>query len=319
MTRAQARRLAVVLAAAFLMAVGIYVSPLGPRAAPPHSFGEVVIATADPQTLGHAYGRALAQAAGDRLGTIHVLATEGANANLDLLRDGAATFALVTADVASAQAQGSIRSVARLYDTYVHLVARADLAVHRPHDLRGLRVSVGSVGSGTQIAADRILEAAGIDPNAGIQRSRLDLAEAVVALRDGQIDAFFASEALGSPAISRLAETVSVRLVDLGDVATTLRGAPGSRYLAGNVPAGTYPWLAVPIVTLAVPTLLLTTEATDERLVREMTGLLFDSAAGITVQIPAVGQVDRHSAIFTGSVPLHPGARDYYLATKVGV
>ena len=54
----------------------------------------MVIATADPQTLGHAYGRALAQAAGDRLGTIHVLATEGANANLDLLRDGAAPMRL---------------------------------------------------------------------------------------------------------------------------------------------------------------------------------------------------------------------------------
>ena len=98
-----------------------------------------------------------------------------------------------------------------------------------------------------------------------------------------------------------------------------ITGEPGSRYLAGNVPAGTYPWLAVPIVTLAVPTLLLTTDATDEALVREMTGLLFDSASGIAGQIPAVGQVDRHAAIFTGAVPLHAGARDYYLATKLAV
>jgi TRAP transporter TAXI family solute receptor len=316
-SRAQLRRLAVLVAVAALISIVVYVS-LGPSRSPARS-SEVVLATAGIESLDHAYGQALAQAGADRLGTMRVLASGGARDNLDLLRDGAANFALVTADVASSRPPGPIRSVARLYDTYVHLVARADLAVHRPHDLRGLRVSVGSAGSGTAIAADRILEAAGIDPTTGIERSQLSVADAVAALRTGQIDAFFASEALGSPVMSRLAEVISIRLVDLGDVANTLRGEPGSRYLAGNVPAGTYPWLAVPIVTLAVPTLLLTTEATDEALVREMTGLLFDSAPGIAGQIPAVGQVDRHSAIFTGTVPLHAGARDYYLATKLAV
>jgi hypothetical protein len=41
------------------------------------------------------------------------------------------------------------------------------------------------------------------------------------------------------------------------------------------------------------------------------------SATEIATTIPAVGQVDEHAAIFTGSVRLHDGARAYYRDAKV--
>jgi TRAP-type uncharacterized transport system substrate-binding protein len=73
----------------------------------------------------------------------------------------------------------------------------------------------------------------------------------------------------------------------------------------------------VSITTVAVPTLLLTTTAVSDETVRQLTGIIFDSAPTIAPSVPAVSQISRHVAIFTGRVPLHEGARAYYRAAKV--
>jgi hypothetical protein len=52
-------------------------------------------------------------------------------------------------------------------------------------------VSVGSPGSGTELIADRVLAAAGLDPRADITRHTLAVAESAGALKDGKVDAFF--------------------------------------------------------------------------------------------------------------------------------
>lgn len=311
-------RPAVVVAAGVLLAIiGYAVSPWGPGT--PADPGEpVVLAVGETGSLYDAYGQALAGAAGDRFGPFRTVTTGGPMASLEQMRAGDAAFALAPADLADDGAP-STRAVARLFDNYIHLIVRADVRVYAVADLRGLRVSVGDPASGTSLVADRILATAGLDPQADIVRQALGPAEVVRAMHERRIDAFFVSEALRSPTVTYLSELISVRLIDLGKIAERLRLEPGSRYLAGNVPAGTYPWLLVPIVTVAVPTLLLTTETTSDALVREMAALLFATAPQIATTIPAVGQVDEHAAIFTGGVPLHDGARAYYRDAKVAI
>jgi TRAP transporter TAXI family solute receptor len=366
MMRPSMRRISVAAAAAVLLAIGAYAaSPWGLTRSPANPSGPVIVATGDIDGFNHAYGQALGQQAGDRLGAFRILGTNGPLENLDQLSRGAVTFALATADLIAAYPEpvapdqpdtgcppgrpaplpsdggvggvggaggavvdgsqpapgpgpGSIRAVAKLFDSYVHLVVRADLSVYRPQDLRGRRVSVGEVGSGTALVAERVLAAAGLNPATDTVRLALGLTEAVEALRDGCIDAFFVAEGLGSPAMARLSDVTSVRLVDLGETAAAVRKDHGSFYQVGDIPDRTYPWQPVPVVTIAVPTLLLTTEAISHEIVRAMTELIFDSAPRIAESIPAIGQVDRHSAIFTGAVRLHDGARAYYRATKVG-
>jgi TRAP transporter TAXI family solute receptor len=296
----------------------------------------VVFAAGPTGGLAHDYGLALAAAGGDRSTVVRTLMTAGSWENLDLLVDGSATFALATADVVEAYRDTSadaatIRAVARLYDSYVQLVVRADSerTVHRIADLRGLRVAVGERGSGNSLVADRILAAAGLDPTTDIRRLEMDRAGAVAALRSGRIDAFFVVEGLPSPDLVRLASAspdgraTDVRFLDLADVAGSLTGSPicpataCAVYHSGNVPAATYPNLPVSITTVAVPTLLLTTAQVSEDLVRHLTGVVFDSAAAVASAVPAAGHIDRHGAIFTGPVPLHDGARAYYRAAKV--
>ena len=58
-----------------------------------------------------------------------------------------------------------VRTLAVLYSSYSHLVAKADAGhFQRSSDLRGRVVSTGAAGSGTTVLAHRMLQAAGLDP-----------------------------------------------------------------------------------------------------------------------------------------------------------
>ena len=52
-------------------------------------------------------------------------------------------------------------------------------------DLKGRTVSVGAPGSGTELLADRVLAAAGVDPRKDITRHSLGVTESAGALKDG--------------------------------------------------------------------------------------------------------------------------------------
>ncbi len=319
------------LAAAMAVAVvlgGYAYSRWGLGTAPGRPAERVVIATGDPGGLDHAYAGALAAAGVTAAGgglTIDTRATTGSLDSLRRLDTGEVGFAFASVDVVREHLRSSpnappLRAVARLYDAYLHLVVRAELPVHTLTDLRGRRVAVGGPGAGTTLAATRILANAGIDPDRDLTRLELGLTAAVAAMRAHEIDAFFAIGALPSPAVTKLAGTLPIRIVDLAGAAASLSvdaKLSGASYQVGNMPARTYPGMAVPIVTVAVPTLLLTTAAADTATVQRLTRLIFDTAPQLTRSIPAVGQVDRHAAIFTGTIPLHDGASDYYRSTKI--
>ncbi|MBX6751541.1 MAG: TAXI family TRAP transporter solute-binding subunit [Micromonosporaceae bacterium] len=208
--------------------------------------------------------------------------------------------------------------MARLYDSYLHLLVPSDSPIHRLADLAGRHVAVGA---GAELVADRALAAAGIDAASDITRAVMTPGEAVAALRAGHVDAFLLLDGVPSPDLA----TLPGRLVDLADVANTLLGSsacPTSAcavYRAGTVPAASYRGLAVAITTVAVPTLLLTTTQASPETVGQFTRLVFDSAPRIAATVPAVRQIDRHTAIFTAVVPLHEGAKAYYRATKLAI
>src|SRR5690349_13673416 len=143
----------------------------------------IVVATGTPNGVYHQFGRALADAAADGPGPTRTLATARSVENLRLLAEGRAAFAFTTLDVAVAAYTGQapfpaavpVRAVARLYDDFLHLVTPAESRVHAVADLRGLRVSVGSNGSGTALIADRIITSSGLRPDRDITRAALSL------------------------------------------------------------------------------------------------------------------------------------------------
>lgn len=325
--RISRRRLIVAgTAAAAGMAAYAVSQTLYQRPAPPHH-EPIVIATGSSKGVYYQYAREFAKGAGSRLGTIEPVNTTGSVQNLDMLRHNLATYAFSAADAALDAYTGrppyrdalALGAIARLYDDFVHLVVRAGARASSLPELRGRRVAVGPAGSGTVLIADRVLEAADLDPQRDISRVEIGLDEAVDALRDRKIDAFFWSGGLPTPGVVDLADSTSLKLIDLAEIAGRLRDRYGVSYRTGTIPAGTYTGVESAVGTIAVPNLLVARASLDTTLVYRTTVALFASAERIGVEIPVIGQLDERTAILTAPIPLHDGALAYYRSVKVHV
>ena len=123
-----------------------------------------------------------------------------------------------------------IRTMAALYKNYTHVVTLASSPIKTLKDLKGHVVGTGSPGSGAEIAAFRILQAYGIDPDKDIPRQRLGVAESTDALKDGKVDAFFWTGGLPTASIIDLGHTSR----NHDSIAFQRRGVTGVRMTYGN-------------------------------------------------------------------------------------
>ncbi len=106
-------------------------------------------------------------------------------------------FSLFDTAVNAVQGKGSftapqpVKALARIYDNYTQVVVRADAGITSVADMKGKKISTGSPKSGTEVIANRLLTAAGLDPAKDVQAQRLDLTKTVDGMKDGSIDGFF--------------------------------------------------------------------------------------------------------------------------------
>lgn len=206
---------------------------------------------------------ARAQAAGVALDT---LPSEGSVANIRLLAERRAQFAIVQNDIAAAAyagkgrfagvPQADLRAVASLFPEAVHLVTRAGAGIASVVDLRGKRVELGPEGSGTRANALAILAAHGVKVEALAAAGHSPLPQAAAALVDGKADALFATAHAPAPELQRLAARIALAWVPLGPGPDLLK----SGLLPLTLPARTYAGQSAPLPTLTAVALLVTRE-----------------------------------------------------------
>ncbi|MFI2263884.1 TAXI family TRAP transporter solute-binding subunit [Streptomyces tubercidicus] len=290
--------------------------------------GQVTLATGVPTGVYARYGELLQQDLAHDLPDVdlRLARSEGSIDNLRQLVAGRAGFSIATADaVAAYQVRGepgadALRACARLYDDYMQLVVPKGSAVRSAKDLRGLRVGVGTDGSGVQLITRRLVEAAGLDFATDIEPVRVGIDRMPKLLEEHKLDAFFWSGGLPTTAVQRLAQRFPVRLVQLGDLSEALhrQGERTRYYRAAVMPADAYPRAqgGQAVKTIAVANLLVTTDREDAALTEGITRTVIDSRDWIGRQVHAAQRVDLRTAVFTDPLELHTGARRYYVSQK---
>jgi TRAP transporter TAXI family solute receptor len=272
-------------------------------------------------------GAGMAKVIGDHVPNVRVTAemTVASVDNLKFLRAGQADLGL-TVGVSLADAYrgtdafrdlgpAPVRALARLYDQPTHLVTLARHGIARVAGLRGRVVSVQAPGSGTEVIARRMLEAAGLDPERDLACERLGPAQSVDALRDGKLDAFFFSGGVPTPSILELATVAGgeMRLVPSDDLLPALHARHGPGLFPRVViPAGGYPGLAADVPTVGNATLLAVDAAMAEPLAYEITRALFEHVEELAAIHPVARALDVARAAAGTPVPFHPGAVRYY-------
>lgn len=146
------------------------------------------------------------------------------------------------------RAVSGVRIAFPLYDEEVHLLARRDIGALK--DLAGKRVSIGVENSGTFLTASLVLDLAQVVPQ---ERAKLTQDEALTALIEGRIDAFF--YVAGAPAklfADPRIDGAKLHLVPVAD--PTLRAV----YRPVTIAGGTYPFQKEPVEGIAVKAVLMT-------------------------------------------------------------
>lgn len=205
-----------------------------------------------------------------------------------------------------------LRTIAALFEEHIHLVAMADSGITSVADLAGLRVSLDEPGSGTYVDANLILEAAGLSQD-DITVEALKGSAAAEALRNGQIDAFFAVAGYPTGAVVELASAADVMIVPIdGDVAAALTDNYGF-FANSEIPEGTYEGVAG-AATISVGAQWFTSASADEELIYSITEALWNDESRRLLDVGHAkgATITLESALNGVGVPLHPGAERFY-------
>ncbi|MER7758974.1 TAXI family TRAP transporter solute-binding subunit [Streptomyces sp. NPDC097619] len=318
------RRLIAALAGLCVLGLLWWALPLGST----EPAGRVTFSTGVRTGVYQRYGELLREALARDLPELDVTlkASEGSQQNLSRVAKGEADFTLATADAVSKYRQDGLpeadrlRGIARLYDDYVQLVVPDRSRLESTKDLKGMRVAIGQPGSGVRLIAERLLIAARLDPATDIVPVSIGIDRMPAELEAGRIDAFFWSGGLPTSAVRSLSERMDIRLLPLGDIIPELQrsGTPARYYRAAVMPVETYPRArnGLPVATLAVPNLLVTTDRTEPGLTEALTRTVIGNRDRIGHEVHAAQLVDLRTAIYTDPLELHEGAARYYRSAK---
>ena len=245
--------------------------------------------------------------------------------NLKFIRAGQADLGLVIGpnladayngqDAFRALGRVPVRALAVLYTQPMHIVTLARTGIARFADLRGHVVSIQPKGSGTEVVARRMLEAAGLDPARDLVAEHLGAAQAMDALRDGKVDAWFNSSGVPMPAVVELAATAGreMRLVPSAELLPALHRRHGAeQYPLVVIPAGSYGGQDEDVPTVGVATLLVVDEKMGETLAYEITRAVFDHRAELAAIHPVARTLSPERAATGSPVPYHPGAIRFF-------
>jgi len=250
--------------------------------------------------------------------------TAGSIANLEFILTKKAEVALSMADASWDAYKGQekfkgrpvpVRGLMVLYPNRFHIVTLEGLGINKVADLKGRRVSTGPPRSGTEVKANRVLEAAGLNPDKDITRERLTVQESGNALKDRKIDAFFWSGGIPTAAVTDLAASpgVKIKFIEHDDLVEVLNKKYGPLYVKDVIPAKSYPGQETNAKVSTIWNILVTGADTPDQVAYSIVKTMFEKKEDMV-------RVHRESENFDLKyqnnaaivIPFHPGAVKYF-------
>jgi len=309
-------------AALFVTVALVALFPACERPAPADKPARVVVRLATGPRGGGFFplGEQVAGALGALMPNVEIktFVSSGAVSNLESVQRGEADLGFTFSDVAYIAFNGQLddnpvpfdrlRGIAVLQLTPISLVARADAPIRGLADLRGRRVAVGPLGSGTALTANLILHAFGLDPPI-VHAETVSFQDAATRVLNGTLDAMFDNAISQSDSLRRATEG-GARPVPIEGPAVDRLRRDYPFFKVTVIPREMYPPTLTAVHTIGVDGLLICRRDLDQALVYELTKQLFTSLQSLSTS-GTLGLMDLEQAPAT-PIPLHDGAARYY-------
>ena len=272
----------------------------------------------------YGFGTVLAgQISEDTATEVKAIVGKGSKANIELMDLGDAQMGLVQSDVMAyaysgtnlfENAIGSFSTVAALYMEQVQIVT-LNPEIKTVADLAGKNVSVGESGSGVYFNAIDVLAAYDLTLD-DIQPTYQSFGDSTEALQDGKIDAAFIVSGAPTTAITSLAATNDVYLVEL-DEEHINKLVAASPYYSKNVIAADAYGLDADATSVAIAAVIIARDDCSEDAIYDVVSGIFNDVDGLSH-----AKKDELSLEFASSVtdvPYHAGAAKYFAEQGITV
>lgn len=214
-----------------------------------------------------------------------------------------------------------IRILWAAYPNVLQIVAAPGSGIKNVADMKGKRVSTGAPGSGTELEAFMVMEAAGLKPSDLAKQERLGAGESGESLSHGTLDAYFWSGGLPTSSVTELATTLSrkgakLEFVDLDPksdlVKRLLKKFPGVME-PGVIPKSVYD-STKDTRTLDFWNLFVGPKSLPEKYSYAITKALFENQPQLQKAVKAAKDNTLINAVkfVHGTIPYDPGALRYY-------
>ena len=244
-------------------------------------------------------------------GTAQNLALLGKGEAEVIFADGLYFFAYEGKGTFEGKPMKELRGLVPLYAEPIHFLVAKGSNIKSIKDLKGKRVSVGAVGSGTEVTVRTLLKVAGLDPDKDIKPENLGLSDTAGAFADKNIDAALTVGALG---IAGVVEITTLGTAEFRDIPADVIAKLGKElpyYLPFDIPANTYKGQTKPVKALASWNVLITTEKLGDEDAYKMTKALYEHKQDILNISTRLASMSPENLKYI-QVPLHKGALKYY-------
>jgi TRAP transporter TAXI family solute receptor len=253
------------------------------------------------------------------------IATNGSPHNIDLLRTKDADIAMCRSLEAYRATNGIapypekmpwLRSLTGgLFADSFQVVARKDSGIKSVADFKGKRIAIGPIGSGGEVDARETLAAYGLTYK-DVKASFVEYSQGIEMMQDSQVDGAILGLAVGAAGMTELMLDNKTILVPITDQALANLKKVNQFYMRRDIPANTYPNQSVAVPTVGTPPDIIIVRAeVDEKLVYQMTKILYENMASLQTVTANMKQFSRELVLTDDQmlIPYHPGARKYFV------
>lgn len=214
-----------------------------------------------------------------------------------------------------------LKTLTVLYPNLMHVVTVDGKGIKKVADLKGKRVSTGAPGSGTEVKALRVLEAAGINPNKDIKKDRLGAGESGGALKDGKIDAYFWDGGVPTSSVLDLAASPGVKMMLLShdDLIPKMTEKYGPVYYKSIIPKKVYTGIEYDTGVAAVGNLLMCNQDMDDKLAYDIVKTIFEHLKELVAIHKEALNINLKEGGGNTAVPYHKGAAKYFKEKGINV
>lgn len=258
----------------------------------------------------------------EKLGVRATVESSGASvANANLIENKDADLALIQNDIANYAHYGKLMfkkpikdmlGIATLYPETIQIQVRKDSGIKSVADLKGKRVAIGPLGSGTEQNTKQILEVYGLTVKDLGKVEQLTSLESADFMKDRRIDAAFYTTGVGAAVLTDTALMTPCDLVPIDDAYYKKLYAKYPFYAQDVVKAGTYKGLDRDVQAVAVMAMLVARKGLKKDLVYNVTKAIFEHLDRLHSAHAKLKAVTLESAMDGMSIPLHPGAEKYF-------